>query len=667
VVVKMHAIQALQALINLEVFDISQLKLHVVSAVEALCLLVRQLEESDCKVSVLEVAGELISLLSVQMTALKPLVQPLAGYLESLWSETAPSDPARNAILEVMQGLVRAAKHSAASILPVTTPLISFACNTHAMEDDRGGVPRSVTRCLSELACVKGDRANCPRACTGASDNGYLVRDGVALWLAVMRNLTEQQYLQYQAELQQLFIVAMGGLGLGGPADCETVKTVAGSGWDLLSDPDCAEIIRSLMLVIEAYALLGGESQSLLLDGRCQAAITALYCTALGKVEAGQVRYVVRPLQAFLLSCPILTGQYLNDCGILVHVLSICFTAVECGNLRKLFEQHTESDLAVTSYLTLVAQFLLFNPSALFAALSRVKVDVLAYVQHTTGQADEKMLTEGILITELVNLMFRLYDSLASSVAAPVFTAKLWCLALLSLLPPTMLANKAVVPPGMEANKDCTASHRPECIMGRMMLLIMSTLQFTIGRAKLEQFQRSHCHSHTAPPVDYFSLCFWFPSTLSAEQLYAWVAPIVEVCKGSLKQERSRRASQQMRRDVSALISATSEDDGSDSQDEASDSDSSDRAGSYDASMKDGGSEQDEAAVGAAITAQEGDAQRLDVADEPIVLVHKARMEQSGLLTASLEAHLTQKFTQLCRTLGEEQFSSLTCVVELGL
>jgi hypothetical protein len=49
-VVKMNAIQALRALINLEIFDISSLKFHVVSAVEALCLLVRQLEESDNKV-----------------------------------------------------------------------------------------------------------------------------------------------------------------------------------------------------------------------------------------------------------------------------------------------------------------------------------------------------------------------------------------------------------------------------------------------------------------------------------------------------------------------------------------------------------------------------------------------------------------------------------------
>ena len=54
----------------------------------------------------LEVAGEFISLLSVQLTALKPLVEPLAGYLENLWSETVHSDPSRHAIFDVSGHIV---------------------------------------------------------------------------------------------------------------------------------------------------------------------------------------------------------------------------------------------------------------------------------------------------------------------------------------------------------------------------------------------------------------------------------------------------------------------------------------------------------------------------------------------------------------------------------
>lgn len=50
IVVKMYAIQALGALINLEIFDISALKFQVASAMEALCLLARSLQEAECKV-----------------------------------------------------------------------------------------------------------------------------------------------------------------------------------------------------------------------------------------------------------------------------------------------------------------------------------------------------------------------------------------------------------------------------------------------------------------------------------------------------------------------------------------------------------------------------------------------------------------------------------------
>jgi len=50
---------------------------------------------------VLHLSGELIQLLSIQLTSLRPLVVPLAGYLENLWVETGPTDPTRSTILEV--------------------------------------------------------------------------------------------------------------------------------------------------------------------------------------------------------------------------------------------------------------------------------------------------------------------------------------------------------------------------------------------------------------------------------------------------------------------------------------------------------------------------------------------------------------------------------------
>jgi hypothetical protein len=97
----MYAVQALNSLINQEQFDIRLLASPAMAAVEALCLLARELDESDSKITVLELAGDIIRLLSVQQSALCSLVVPLAGYLESLWSETDPTDLSRNAILTV--------------------------------------------------------------------------------------------------------------------------------------------------------------------------------------------------------------------------------------------------------------------------------------------------------------------------------------------------------------------------------------------------------------------------------------------------------------------------------------------------------------------------------------------------------------------------------------
>eukprot|EP00428_Durinskia_dybowskii_P066940 CAMPEP_0170363018 /NCGR_PEP_ID=MMETSP0117_2-20130122/4638_1 /TAXON_ID=400756 /ORGANISM="Durinskia baltica, Strain CSIRO CS-38" /LENGTH=1545 /DNA_ID=CAMNT_0010617467 /DNA_START=31 /DNA_END=4668 /DNA_ORIENTATION=- len=736
VVVKMNAIQALQALINLEIFDISDLKYHVISAVEALCLFVRELEESDCKVTVLEVAGEFISLLSVQLTALKPLVEPLAGYLENLWSETVHSDPSRHAIFDVMSVLVKASKHHSASILSVTLPLIQVACTTQPSSDQCGGYCPEPGSYLRELACPlqhqqQRARRNSRSGNVGnGNGNGFLVRDGVALWLQVMRNLTEQQYAKHAVDLQQLFIMAMRGMGLSEPSasstsscassssscyqKCSSASTQRGGrvgGWELGTDPEYAVITQDLMLILEAYALLGGEAHSLLReDPRSQSCITALYCATLGKVEPKYVQFLTRPLQAFILSTPVLAGQFLSDTCILSEILRKCMASVACPKLADLYKAHKESDVALTSYLTLVAQLLLFNPSSLLAAIVIIKVEVLNFVQATTGCADQKILPDVILVAELVNLMFAMFNTLAYSPGS-AFKSKLWCLGLLSLFPPTVLDNQPMAPPGtgLATHERTQPRRKPDCAIGRAMLMLMNSMQFNIGRARLEQYQRDHCNSagvgsgssdssggvggvqgspaqerKVSAGVDYFSVCFWFPSILTSEQLYNWVEPVVRVCKSALRLEKSKKYRARMREELMVLVSAGSENQvglcavGEDSDDDCCDNDGDDdteeggRDGEEnsstecDVSMKATEAEED-VVMGATITAQDGDSQRLDVAEEPIALVYRARMNQSGLLSASIATHITEKVMQLRKTLGEEQFSTLQCVAELNL
>jgi hypothetical protein len=200
--------------------------------------------------------------------------------------------------------LVKAAKHNAALILSVTAPLITFACQTHS----RSGACGGASAIYAELVGSESNRARRGANQCPSDSNGFLVRDGVALWLAVMRNLTEAQYITNQVELRQLFCACMDGMHLS--ARCKGSSSAFGSNaWDLASEPSSMEIVTDLMLVIEAYALLGGESRSLLLDADCHGAITALYCGVLGKGDARFAHCVMRPLEAFLLSCPVLAGK----------------------------------------------------------------------------------------------------------------------------------------------------------------------------------------------------------------------------------------------------------------------------------------------------------------------------------------------------------------------
>jgi len=172
-----------------------------------------------------------------------------------------------------MTQLVRASKHYSATILPITTPLIMFALSTGSNSNSVG--PARTNDCDPESF----SRSKC--------SYGYLVKDGLALWLAVMQNLTEPQYSAYHKELQHVFSVCMTSLHISNTPTPTTYTTDAFvyNSWDILAEPDSAVLITDILLCVEAYCLLGGEGYSLLSDLNCRSALTALYMKCLGKVK----------------------------------------------------------------------------------------------------------------------------------------------------------------------------------------------------------------------------------------------------------------------------------------------------------------------------------------------------------------------------------------------
>lgn len=184
-----------------------------------------------------------------------------------------------------MAQLVRASKHHSASILPVTTPLIMFALSTGSNSNSVGPTTTTTSDSVHMSDCAREIYSSAGNKSSGSY--GYLVKDGLALWLAVMQNLTETQYSTYHKELQHVFKVCMTSLHIcnsPNPASYTTDAFVYNN-WDILAETDSSVLITDTLLCVEAYCLLGGEGYSILSDLNCRNALTALYMKCLGKVS----------------------------------------------------------------------------------------------------------------------------------------------------------------------------------------------------------------------------------------------------------------------------------------------------------------------------------------------------------------------------------------------
>lgn len=373
-----------------------------------------------------------------------------------------------------------------------------------------------------------------------------------------------------------------------------------------------------------------------------------------------------------------------------------------CVNLQNLVASYKTTDTALVSYLTLVAYILYVDPSTLYSALTVFVAEVVTYVSQCTGTKCDKVLTEAILLQQIVGVMTNVHGS-AKSQTAPLYTYKLWSLALLTLIPPTLINNAPLLSPMSGVSNTNTNSNstkglasKPDCIFGRIMLKLLNTVQCTFGKECLEQYQRDYCNSHSTAPttnLDYSTLSFWYPSTLSTEQLYGMVDSIVTMCKCTLKNERRKGHKDTLSRQLDELLQGGSGEglsmetsqmgamsemflhcDSSDSSDssvcdeDGNDSDSEDTECMNCTSTKEITTDNTvEVNMSAGITAAEGDAHQLDVCELPLRTVLRSRLTESYILNAKVEIHLKEKCTKLRRVLGEEHYATLRCIAELSL
>jgi len=333
----------------------------LVQLVQALVSLASRLTEPDLQATVVGVIAKLVQCMGY---AIKPLVPVLVHQFSLLWQQSDSSSPLKPTILDALTELVKAARESVTVLVNEMAPLIAFACS-------------------------------------GTNDSSFLLKEGISLWLALMRNLPVGACSE---SLDSVLRACLDGLF------CRQVSELS------------ADELRELMLICEAYAVLGGL-QCLL---GCAESLHGTFQKVLCEVSPRSVVYVVRPLEAFFLTCPAETALFVTRYGLLTAPVRAC--AASTTDWGVMFEQHKEADVAVIMYVSLLARVLLVDP--------RIIVDVCEAV---SSQLPEEVLrstriTGTSLFYAIVRLMIDKFDVCSYS-RGGIWRRKLWVLALLALYP----------------------------------------------------------------------------------------------------------------------------------------------------------------------------------------------------------------------------------------
>jgi hypothetical protein len=295
-----------------------------------------------------------------------PLLLSLAEHLWGLWNSSgASSSPVRTSVVECFEQMVRTAGPLSVGLHGVVGPVVVYALS-------------------------------------GTEESAYLFKEGLELLLAVMRNCGREGYSE---ALAALLPACLHSTFAGGECVC--------------SD---ASDFRTVMLICEAYLLVDGPRCLF----SCGAALGGALLKLVGLVAARNVAHILRPLDALFLSCPAEAGPFLLDSGLLLSILRICSASVP--QFQAFLEKHKYEDVALVSYLSIVARLLLCNMSVLVTAAQRLAAELAPALGPAVDHNE--------ILRCVARLMIDKFDSVGYCTGG-VWRRKLWCLALLSLYPHT--------------------------------------------------------------------------------------------------------------------------------------------------------------------------------------------------------------------------------------
>jgi hypothetical protein len=367
-VVLMNAITAMQCVLCVEGVSANTIlgTEAIVRLVGALCTFAGQkLQESETRKRVVDLIGGIIDSVGSRKLKQQPdLLSALIVHLTQLWTTSDVNSPLRVSIIEAVEAVMKAAgSFSSSPLHPCAYPLIEYATS-------------------------------------GTQESSFLAKEGIKLWLTIVRNTVPTSYSHPLCELVNKALPSIFEHGLLGEEE---------------------EDLQELMLVLEANAIAGG---SICLHSCAQAMYMALSRT-LGQVGARSVPFVVRPIEALLLACPQDATAFLLQSGLLLDLLKPCCASMP--EYSSQLEDMQEADIAIVSYLSVLARIALVTPAAASEAANALAVhpDLVSHLGGATG---------GVLLRGLIRLMIDKFDCVGYCTGGS-YRRRLWALSLLSLYP----------------------------------------------------------------------------------------------------------------------------------------------------------------------------------------------------------------------------------------
>lgn len=353
-------------------------------------------EDSSCDAAVLlQTIDTLGNLLANQTLSSALLLERFIRLVEVLCplASSLNESEGKSKVIELLSALMAAL---GSHLRPLLVPLALHLQSLWIGSDPSSPVKLSLVQALVNVVRVARESSSdlhsllvpvLAYSTSGADQSTFLAEEAVNLWLAVVRNATG-----YSQHLDELFRIGAPSL-----LAAELVQ---------FTDPDKA---RVFMLVVESYVILGGIN----FIGSNAQALKLVLDRCLCRVPARVVSSVVRPIETMLIVCPADSALFLLQSGALVTLLRACAAAVPA--LAKAFEEHLEMDVALISYLSVVARLIVVAPAVLQQAAAALCPD------------DPRALLNG-----LMRLMVDKFDAVGYS-SAGVWRQKLWCIALMAM------------------------------------------------------------------------------------------------------------------------------------------------------------------------------------------------------------------------------------------